>query len=396
VPVLGCNLRCRYCQFVQDFDGHAGRARMTTTQARGLVERFYELSAGAPPRRRDFVFFGGEPFLAPDIVTHVMREIREDRGDGDTNLLAFTNGVLVTDQTAATCARYGLYAIVSIDGPPAVHDRARVDVAGRGSGERALAGYRRLKAAGCRTAISVMLGRHNAGTLRESVRWLIDELAPDELGIAGVFHPLGRARNPYQVDAADAVTALVETYRACRERGVYVDQVARRLRPFVAMRPKLKDCMACGGKVVATPAGIRGSCEYIAFRRDAPRRPLGTLEGDRPEDWQRRSAIWSASCQRCPALGICGGGCPYNALQLGGALDARDEDHCAQTRLLLGWMLGDLFRACARRDAFRDGGVVVPTPADRQALFGAIVDHEALPLRTVSTHGEHADTDSRG
>lgn len=239
--------------------------------------------------------------------------------------------------------------------------------------------------------ISIMVGKHNVDSLAESVRWMINELKPDEIGIAGVFHPLKYRKNPFQADPERVISALVETYIACRERGVYVDQVARRMRPFVSMRPKLKDCMACGGKITATPWGMEGHCEYIAFLKGAAKRDLVELEilGNEDEEWNRRSPVLKMDCQNCPALGVCGGGCPYNAFQLHGSLDALDEENCEQTRLLLEWMIEDLYKVCERRAGSDSRDVLYPTTSDREALFGAIdASDDSLPLKAVSRHGE--------
>ncbi|PYV09443.1 MAG: hypothetical protein DMG07_23200, partial [Acidobacteria bacterium] len=391
IPAMACNYRCQYCEFVQEFDDNRNYARMTVAQARQLVDAYYEMAAAAPPRAREVVFFGGEPFMAPDIIHEVLRYIREDRGDLDINLTAITNGSLISDEIAAACARYGLYAIVSVDGPPEVNDRARVDLHGGPSFERTVKGYRTLKRAGCKMGLSLMAGRHNVDCLEESVRWLLDELEPDEISVVGVFHPLKNGRNPFQADPERTVKAMIDTYVACRERGVYVDQVARRLRPFVSMRPKLKDCMACGGKVIATPMGMQGSCEYLAYLKTSPHGQLVQIqiEGDEPEQWKRRSPVNMLDCQKCPALGVCGGGCHYNAYQLTGSLDGLDENNCEQTRLLLGWMLEDLFRVCERNGELRADRVIFPTLAERQALFGAIdAEDPSLPMKAVSRHGE--------
>jgi radical SAM protein with 4Fe4S-binding SPASM domain len=285
-----------------------------------------------------------------------------------------------------------VYAIVSIDGPAAVNDQARVDLRLKATFDKTVRGYRKLQQAGCKMGISIMAGRHNVDSLAESVQWLIDELKPDEIGIAGVFHPLKNKRNPYQAEPRKVIEALVETYMACREQGVYVDQVARRLRPFVSMRPKLKDCMACGGKIIATPWGIDGHCEYISFMQNSPKRSsLVQLEikGNTDDDWNKRSPIRNFDCQNCPALGVCGSGCPYNSLQLHGSLDALDEDNCEQTRFLLSWMLDDLFKVCQRTQKPISSNILFPEPSDRQSLFGVIdATNQSLPLKAVSRHGE--------
>jgi uncharacterized protein len=393
LPVMACNYRCQYCQFIQEFDQVKNYPQMTKEQAKDLVDQFYVASANIPPAERDLVFFGGEPFMAPEIVEYVMRYIRDERGDQDMNFIAITNGSLVTEEMAEISAHYRLYAIVSLDGPAEANDAARVDLAYHGTFGKSVRGYRRFQKAGCKVGISAMAGTHNVHNLKESMQWLIDELDPDEMSIVGVFHPLKQLPNPYQGEAEPIIEAMVETYIHCRERGVYVDQVARRLRPFVSQRPKLKDCMACGGKLIATPFGMQGSCEYTAYLKRPQTTPQGELiqikiPGDTPEEWNRRSPILQFDCQNCPALGVCGGGCHYNAYQLYGSLDALDENNCNQTRLLLSWMLEDLYQVCERRNG-NGADVLYPTPADRQTMFGKVDPLDpSLPMKAVSRHGE--------
>jgi uncharacterized protein len=398
IPAMACNYRCEYCQFIQEFDETRHYAKMTAAQARQLVDEFYAASAQAAPNKRDFVFFGGEPFMAPDIVCETLRYIRDERQDHEINIIAFTNASLISEEMARTCAKNNVYMIVSIDGPAEVNDRARVDLQYKPSFFRTLRGYRRLQRAGCKIGISVMAGTHNVDNLAQSVQWLIDHLQPDELGIAGVFHPLNSSVNPYQADPERVISALVETYVTCRDRGVYLDQVARRLRPFVDQVPKLKDCMACGGKMIATPMGMQGSCEYIAFLKTSPHRKadchsgelvqLG-IPGDNPTDWNQRSPMRKPDCQNCPALGVCGGGCPYNGYQLSGSLDALEANHCNQTRLFLAWMLEDLYEHCDQTAAGDSAELLIPTRADRQAMFGTVDPLDSsLPLKAVSRHGE--------
>jgi uncharacterized protein len=152
--------------------------------------------------------------------------------------------------------------------------------------------------------------------------------------------------------------------------------------------------MACGGKLIATPYGMQGSCEYTAYLKRPQIDASGELvqlqiPGDTPEEWNRRSPILQFDCQNCPALGVCGGGCHYNAYQLYGSLDALDENNCNQTRLLLSWMLEDLYQVCERRTGGDSGEVLYPTPADRQTMFGKVDPLDpSLPMKAVSRHGE--------
>jgi len=47
-------------------------------------------------------------------------------------------------------------------------------------------------------------------------------------------------------------------------------------------------------------------------------------------------------CLECPALGICGGGCPYNAYTRHGKIWEIDDTFCPQSLLVLEYLIWDL------------------------------------------------------
>jgi uncharacterized protein len=50
-------------------------------------------------------------------------------------------------------------------------------------------------------------------------------------------------------------------------------------------------------------------------------------------------------CQDCPALGICGGGCPHNADRTKGSIFELDERFCVHANTVLEWLIWDLYNS---------------------------------------------------
>ncbi len=143
MPTYDCNLRCAYC--FQDHMRTDGRfahllRRMTPGMADRLfaampkIEEMHGIPADAEPRV-EIGFFGGEPLLAANrgIVEHVIRRGLER---GKARFWAISNGTEL-DAYEDLLAPDLLGSVqITLDGPPAEHDRRRVYADGQGSWER--------------------------------------------------------------------------------------------------------------------------------------------------------------------------------------------------------------------------------------------------------------------
>ena len=63
-------------------------------------------------------------------------------------------------------------------------------------------------------------------------------------------------------------------------------------------------------------------------------------------EWSQLTPINKDECQDCVALGICGGGCPINAMHLkkGNTIHDLDERFCTHSKLTLDFLIKDLYR----------------------------------------------------
>jgi len=362
-----CNLKCVYCAQSRQ-DGLGMPAEM-------MQARVWEFLR-ASPRPRGIVFYGGEPLLNWPAVRDTIASVR-DRGPG-LEISLLTNGILMTRDIAGFFAEHRVGAIVSMDGDAASHDRARVDFDGKGRQRAAETGFAVCRDAGCTVGISCVVGEHNAGRIEEVTAYLCG-LRPANIGM-NLMHSAGRTvfvHSPYE-----GARAVVRAARTAAEFGIEIEQFARVLRAFVHETPRRADCPACGGRLVVTPEGRYGVCEGAY-----PYHSEWFFESLEPAERLARSlADWPCSdpdCAGCPGAGMCGGGCPLDALFDRGPGPGRDERACALTGAILETAL-----RCLDELPYDESAPRLLPVEEKRSVLGRFLGTGARPLRTTSHYGE--------
>lgn len=100
---------------------------------------------------------GGEPLLLrPEVELYAeiaRNALRPWPGSRLGSVGLVTNGTLLTAERAKRLSESGISLVVSVDGPPDVHDRFRLSAAGRASHERAMRGVEVLRSQGIKPRI---------------------------------------------------------------------------------------------------------------------------------------------------------------------------------------------------------------------------------------------------
>ena len=146
-PASGsCNMRCKYCFYADETQNRetALLGRMTAETLHTLVDKALAYGDG----ECTFAFQGGEPTLAGldffrDLTDYVARHPNPKRIR--VHYAFQTNGYALDEAWAAWFAENHVLVGVSLDGPKEVHDRYRVDAAGKGTYNRVIASIRLLE-----------------------------------------------------------------------------------------------------------------------------------------------------------------------------------------------------------------------------------------------------------
>jgi uncharacterized protein len=152
-----CNLDCSYCYVYNRADGgwRTRPALMSDAVYDATLARIRRHCIASGQTKATIVFHGGEPTLVGarrfDALCAAARERLGELVDLELSLQ--TNATRLDGDWAQVLARHDVSVGVSLDGPPEVNDRARVDRRGRGTHAAVVRGIQRLREADVRFAI---------------------------------------------------------------------------------------------------------------------------------------------------------------------------------------------------------------------------------------------------
>ena len=150
----------------------------------------------------------------------------------------------------------------------------------------------------------------------------------------------------------EAAQFIIDEFIELRERGIYEDRVMRKLKSFSKAQVYFSDCAATtGGQIVIAPNGQVGICHgclhdkqyFVAHINDDD---FIAVKDANFIEWSQLTPINHEECLDCSALGICGGGCPVNAMHLkpGNTIHSIDERFCVHSKKTLEFFIRDLYR----------------------------------------------------
>ena len=127
-----CNLNCSYC-FASQGKYHGERALMSLEVGKRALDFLIENSGTR--RNLEVDFFGGEPLMNFEVVKELVAyaRTREKECGKNFRFTLTTNGMLIDDDVIEFANRECSNVVLSLDGRKEIHDRFRVDHAGRGS-----------------------------------------------------------------------------------------------------------------------------------------------------------------------------------------------------------------------------------------------------------------------
>ena len=138
-----CNLACSYC-FAGQGKYHGKDALMSFETGKRAFDFLVENSGTR--RNLEVDFFGGEPLLNWDVVKKLVEYARSIEKEKNKNFrfTLTTNGVLIDDEVIEFANKEMSNVVLSLDGRKDVHDRFRVDYAGKGSYDKILPKFKKL------------------------------------------------------------------------------------------------------------------------------------------------------------------------------------------------------------------------------------------------------------
>lgn len=138
-----CNLNCSYC-FASQGKYHGERALMSFEVGKQALD--FLVAHSGKRHNLEVDFFGGEPLMNFDVVKQLVAYARsiEKAAGKNFRFTLTTNGMLINDDVIDFANKEMSNVVLSLDGRKEVHDRFRVDYAGKGSWERIVPKFQKL------------------------------------------------------------------------------------------------------------------------------------------------------------------------------------------------------------------------------------------------------------
>jgi uncharacterized protein len=323
-----CNLNCSYC-FASQGKYHGERALMSYEVGRAALD-FLVRSSGSR-RNLEVDFFGGEPLMNFDVVKRLVAYARglEKEHNKNFRFTLTTNGVLIDDDVIDFANREMSNVVLSLDGRREIHDRFRVDYAGKGSWDRIVPKFQKLvEARGGKSYYMRGTFTHANPDFLNDIEAMLD-LGFTELSMEPVVAAPG---DPSALTEEDLPTVL-EQYRKLAELMLQRDKEGK---PFTFYHYMID--LAGGPCIYKRISGCGSGTEYMAVTPTGDLYPchqfvgeerflLGNVwDGISEAGAEVQSEFLSCNvyarpeCRTCWARLYCSGGCAANAYHATGSV----------------------------------------------------------------------------
>jgi len=317
---LDCNFACPYC-FEVTLKDKSYMSRETADHLLSFIDK--RLTGNKKSLCVDF--YGGEPLLSIDSITYIASRAKEaaEKKGAAWSFSLVTNGSLFTRKTAQALVPLGLArAQITVDGPPAVHNKSRPFKTGAPSFDTIIKNIRET----CDLVKINITGSFEEHTWRQFpllLDHLIQEgITPDK--IAGVkFAPVVRRPRDVRVPAEFNSGCMSINDPWVIEAGMQLRQeILKRGFPSHKLMP-----MPCSvdmdGEYTVNYDGMLYKCPCFIGRKEFCVGDVQTGMG------QYRSVYacdrWkNKECLECGYLPLCYGGCKYMSLVQTGTLESLD------------------------------------------------------------------------
>ncbi len=329
-----CNLNCEYC-FASQGKYHGERAVMSFEVGKRALDFLIENSGTRHNLEVDF--FGGEPLMNFDVVKQLVayaRSIEKEKGKNFRFTLT-TNGMLIDDDVIEFANKEMSNVVLSLDGRKEIHDRYRVDYAGKGSWERIVPKFQKLvEARGGKNYYMRGTFTHANPDFLKDIQQMLD-LGFTELSMEPVVCAPG---DPSELTPED-MEIVKDQYE---QLAMLMRQRDKEGRPFTFYHYMID--LAGGPCIYKRISGCGSGTEYMAVTPWGDLYPCHQFVG---EEKFKLGDIWNGvnnteiqsefascnvyarpECHDCWAKLYCSGGCAANAYHSTGSIRGVYEKGC--------------------------------------------------------------------
>lgn len=355
-----CNSRCLYCYGGDGEYGDNGLMDMRTavTAVNWLFSQTLrhrgQLSNQADKAGRKLVlgFFGGEPLLNFSLIQQIVpyAKARAAETGFEFEFLLTTNGVLLDTDHAKFLSDHDFEVLISLDGPPDIHDRNRPLRDGRSSYAEVAPKIRELMRVMPPQKLSLHAVLWQSGELSRVIRHLTS-FGLNEFTFAfaspGLHQPGNNKSDPPRLDEYEEF--LLETadsfLKALRQGDIHRIRMLLCWKDFVWVlhiigprRPYPIGCGAGLGKIAVSLNGRLYPCHRFVGVESHMLGSIYISDDIEARLKYRNSVIEQLQrepCSSCWAFQTCNGGCVYEHVARTGRISTPNEKDCGMAKARL-------------------------------------------------------------
>ena len=325
-PASGnCNMRCRYCFYADELDNREIRSygKMSVDTMHTIVDKAMEYG----DYECTIAFQGGEPTLAGldfyrDLVAYVTAH--ENPKKLKVHYALQTNGYLINEEWAEFLGKNHFLVGVSLDGLKEIHDRYRLDAAGKGTYQRGISAIRLLEKHQVEYNILTVV---TAATARNGQK-IYNYFKKNHFGYQQYIEcldPIGEEPGQHEYSLTpekygEFLKSMFDAWYLDMRSGTYVyNRYFENLMMIMAgQQPESCNMRGvCGKQWVFEADGSVYPCDFYALDQWC----LGNINKNSFEEMdQKRDELgfiqWSMrqqeDCQKCRWFGLCRNGCRRN------------------------------------------------------------------------------------
>lgn len=339
-----CNLACKYCFIENNPITNNCFQKMNFTTAKIAVDKFVDEINRNNIDEAQIIIYGGEPLTNFELLQKIIKYIRKIKYDLAVTII--TNGTLLREKEALFLKQNKIGIGISLDGPKKINDKNRVF---RGSDDSVydstIKGIKILNKYNCNYCVSATVTNDVLNNQEKVFSWI------KGLKIKNIFWNLYHYSS--YVDEKEwekfykkMSNFILNMYTRLDTIGVDEERVKEQLKLFLDKKFKFHNCGAVGlNQITVQPNGNVCICQGDSRSSDTIVGNIITddistiLSNSKNNKWLEMYTIDRSECKKCPAISVCGGGCPLQSEALFGDRKKLDKATCIYYKESLRWLL---------------------------------------------------------
>lgn len=335
ISTRGCNMSCRYCDFAAP---KQDSPTMSLDMARDAVDAYFDLLGETDNQQAEIHFFGGEPFLAENVI-HFVVEYAQFLASQRHLALRFeatSNGLWNTNRCRWIADTFDTI-VLSLDGPPDIQNYHRPGINGNAAADIIIRNARMLSDSPMELVIRACITDRTVNRMPEIARWISQEFRPSTV----CFETLSLSHTAEMVDFAPPDPwAFARNFDQASQilRGSGIETV---ISTADLRAPRTSFCPVGKDALIVSPDGAVDACYLLQkdWELSGLDMRLGSLRDGQfdlsPEAIQRVRHLNVDNkplCDDCLCRYSCAGGCHVNHDTAKPA--GQYDDQCILTRII--------------------------------------------------------------